>query len=196
VLRLEHGVTACAGRWCAPASSDDDAVLRRARAPVLDVGCGPGRHVLALAERGTLAMGIDLTPHAVALARRRGAPVLERSVFARVPGAGRWRTALLLDGNLGIGADPVALLRRIATLLAPEGRVLVELDAAGSHAVHTTARLELDGVVGPWFPWGHVAVHDVAPVAAASGMAVCDQWSSGTRAFAELRVTRRDPDGS
>jgi hypothetical protein len=25
---------------------------------------------------------------------------------------------------------------------------------------------------------------------------VCDQWSSGTRAFAELRVTRRDPDGS
>ena len=60
------------------------------------------------------------------LARDKGAPVLERSVFDRIPGVGRWATALLLDGNLGIGADPIALLARVFTLLRPGGEVLVE----------------------------------------------------------------------
>ena len=36
----------------------------------------------------------------------RGVNVLERSVFAGVPGQGRWRSVLLLDGNIGIGGDP------------------------------------------------------------------------------------------
>ena len=40
----------------------DEAVLDRAQAPVLDVGCGPGRHVLALARRGHLALGVDIAP--------------------------------------------------------------------------------------------------------------------------------------
>ena len=89
-------------RWFEPLTHEDDAVLARAAGPVLDVGCGPGRHVLALAERGIVALGIDITPAALDLARSRGAPVLARSVFERVPGTGRWSSALLLDGNLGI----------------------------------------------------------------------------------------------
>lgn len=36
---------------------------------VLDVGCGPGRHSLSLARRGIEAVGIDLSPEFVALAR-------------------------------------------------------------------------------------------------------------------------------
>lgn len=35
---------------------------------VLDVGCGPGRHALALAERGFRVHGVDLSPNFVALA--------------------------------------------------------------------------------------------------------------------------------
>ena len=83
--------------------------------PVLDVGCGPGRLVLGLAQRGTVALGVDPAPAAVALARSRGAPVLQRSVFDPLPGQGRWRTVLLADGNIGIGGDPepaAAPLRR------------------------------------------------------------------------------------
>src|SRR5205823_333854 len=89
-----------------------EAQRRRLRAvgPVLDVGCGPGRHVLALARRGVLAVGVDVTPAAVRYARARGAPVFRGSVFAAVPGVGHWRTALLLDGNIGIGGRPVVLL--------------------------------------------------------------------------------------
>ena len=40
---------------------------------------------------------------------------LQASVFDRLPGAGRWGTALLLDGNIGIGGRPTALLDAAGT---------------------------------------------------------------------------------
>jgi SAM-dependent methyltransferase len=191
-LRLPSGehLSAGAGRWCGPLTSDDDELLARAAPPVLDIGCGPGRHVLALAERGKIALGIDLTPPVVALARRRGAPVLHRSVFARVPGAGRWRTALLLDGNVGIGGDPVGLLRRVAALLCRDGAALVELEPPGRAGRVTTARLELDGSSGPWFPWTQLSIEELAGVATSSQMIVTETWRRGSRWFAELRKPR------
>ena len=42
-------------RWLSPAAPEDDEVLARAQPAVLDVGCGPGRHVLALVRRGRVA---------------------------------------------------------------------------------------------------------------------------------------------
>ena len=98
-------------RWMAPADQVDEALLDRAIGPVLDVGCGPGRHVSSLLGRGTVAMGIDTSPTAVRLARERGARVAHQSVFDAVPDAGMWRCALLLDGSIGIGGDPEGLLR-------------------------------------------------------------------------------------
>ena len=53
---------------------------------------------------------------------------------ARCPTPGRWRSALLLDGNIGIGGRPARLLARIASLLAPGGAILVEL--AGPDTSH------------------------------------------------------------
>jgi SAM-dependent methyltransferase len=185
-LRSSDGAVTAGEQWCRSLDHVDIAVLDRAISPVLDIGCGPGRHVLALAERGALALGIDLTPHAVTLARDRGASVLERCVFGQLPGTGRWRTALLLDGNIGIGADAVGLLRRIATLLCADGRVLVELAPSGRTGRPTTARLELDGVDGPWFPWTSVGVDEIGDVAAATGFAVCERWRDGDRHFAQL----------
>ena len=38
----------------------------------------------------------------------RGATVLQRDIFGPLPGEGRWGTALLFDGNVGIGGDPAA----------------------------------------------------------------------------------------
>ncbi len=53
-------------------------------------------------------------------------------MFAPLPGEGRWGTALLADGNIGIGGDPVALLRRLREVLDPRGRIVVELAAPGT----------------------------------------------------------------
>ncbi|HWT93194.1 MAG TPA: hypothetical protein VN238_09380, partial [Solirubrobacteraceae bacterium] len=62
VLRWENGsVTPLAlGLWAAEAAPADLALLTRAHEPVLDVGCGPGRHVAALGVQGTTALGIDV----------------------------------------------------------------------------------------------------------------------------------------
>jgi uncharacterized protein len=73
----------------------------------------------------------DVAPVAVTFTRQRGAIALRRNVFAHVPGKGRWPTALLIDGNIGISGDVVRLLRRMASLLAHGGRLLVEADPQG-----------------------------------------------------------------
>src|SRR5207244_1451802 len=87
-------------RWRGEATAADAAALAWAEGPVLDVGCGPGRHVAALAAAGVTALGLDPATAAVAAARARGVRAVRGSVFGPVPAAGQWRTALLLDGNI------------------------------------------------------------------------------------------------
>ena len=50
----------------------------------------------------------------------RGAPALCRSVFDPLPAEGRWAAVLALDGNIGIGGDPVAFLDRMRHLTMEE----------------------------------------------------------------------------
>jgi SAM-dependent methyltransferase len=176
-----------AHHWLGPLTVEDDAVLARAVPPVLDVGCGPGRHVLALAERGMVVLGIDITPAALDLARRRGAPVLARSVFERIPAAGRWASALLLDGNAGIGGDPATLFARVASLLHPRGTLLVELEPPGTRQDADIVRFDIGGVEGPWFAWTAVVPDDVGTHAAAAGLQIEDVWRTGSRWFGSLR---------
>ena len=173
-------------RWLMPPSPADHRLLARVAGPVLDVGCGPARHVLALAQAGIVALGIDCSPPAITIARRRGAPVLHRSIFDRVPGAGRWGTALLLDGNVGIGGCPVTLLRRVTSLLRADGRILLELQAGRGTADVEHVRFELGCHAGPWFPWAHVGVDDLDDLADRAELTIRDRWRDTGRWFAWL----------
>lgn len=173
VLRAEDGTALPLdpARWHAEPSPGEEALLGALAAPVLDVGCGPGRLVLWLARRGSMALGVDPAPAAVTLARGRGAAVLQRSVFDPLPGAGRWRTILLADGNIGIGGDPVRLLRRCRELLAPGGSVVVEVEAAAQAGWRRyTVRLERGARSGPWFPWAVVDADAIARLAQRAGL--------------------------
>ena len=131
VIRFRDGTTRLASvdRWVDEADDVDECVLAALPGPVLDVGCGPGRHLHALARRGVFGLGVDICDVAVDLARGAGANAMVGSIFGDVPGAGRWRSALLLDGNIGIGGRPARLLRRVTELLAPGAMLLVELAA-------------------------------------------------------------------
>jgi SAM-dependent methyltransferase len=175
-------------RWHDDATAAEARLLAGLSGPVLDVGCGPGRLVVDLIRRGTPALGIDPAPAAVELARRRGAPVLQRSVFDSVPGHGRWATLLLLDGNIGIGGDPVRLLSRCRALCGPGGTVLAELEPPGTGLVHHRARLERGGRHGPWFPWTVLGVDALPAVARAAGLHVTEvvHASDERRWFARL----------
>lgn len=173
-------------RWTDEATPAERDLLARSVAPVIDLGCGPGRHVVALAARGVPALGVDVSPAALGHARRRGATVLERSVFEPLPGSGRWGSALLLDGNIGIGGDPARLLARAADLLGPAGRLLVEVGAPGTPSVQLTVRVEAGGRHGPWFDWSLVAAEEIHALATAAGWTVSDVWSAESRWFAQL----------
>ncbi len=173
-------------RWFAPVDRHDRSVLERAVAPVIDVGCGPGRHLAALCGRGLVALGVDVAPTAVRVARAKGAPVLQRSVFDRLPGEGRWRSVLLLDGSIGIGGCPARLLRRISQLISPSGQVLVEVERPGAPSQSMTVRLERGSDVGPWFPWATVGITDLSSLASRNGCDLKDGWRSGNRWFGRL----------
>jgi SAM-dependent methyltransferase len=174
-------------RWVGAADAGDAAVLALAEPAVLDLGCGPGRHLAALRADGKPGLGVDLSPVAVRLARRRGAAAVPGDVFGSVPWAGRWRTALLLDGNIGIGGAPVLLLRRTRELLAPGGEALVELDPPGAPTLRTRLRLEAPGVVSEWFAWARVGTDGIAALAADAGLIVDDTLCAGGRWLARLR---------
>jgi SAM-dependent methyltransferase len=159
-------------RWHAPASEAEGRFLAALVGPVLDVGCGPGRVLDALARRRVAVLGVDPSPTAVALARQRGAAVLQRSVFDALPGTGRWETVLLLDGNVGIGGDPRRLLRRCGALVRPGGEVVVEVEPPGTGWRRCRARLERDSERSPWFPWAIVGCDAIGAVADAASLEV------------------------
>ncbi len=186
VLRGEDGLarSVAADRWFGIAEPAEQRALDAVCGPALDIGCGPGRHVLALAERGVPTLGIDITEHALAHARARGVPVLSRCVFGPLPGRGRWRSALLLDGNLGIGGDPVQLLLRVRELLAGHGRILVEVEPPGHATDLGLVRFEIADTVGPWFEWASVNADQLDDVAARADCRVEQLWCDDDRWFA------------
>lgn len=174
--------------WRAPANAVDIAVLEGVEGPLLDVGCGPGRMVRAAEERGMAALGIDISGVAAAHAAADGSRVLRRSVFDRLPLEGSWRTVLLLDGNIGIGGDPRALLLRCAELVAPDGVLIVEVDADPDlHECAVFTAIGEDGHESGAFPWARLGSAALARVAMECGMVLGDSWAGGDRRFDLLR---------
>ncbi|WP_046563501.1 methyltransferase domain-containing protein [Micromonospora sp. HK10] len=173
-------------RWHGTAEAAILAVVARCAGPTLDLGCGPGRLTQALTGAGVTTVGVDVSARAVALTRARGAVAVQADLFDPLPAEGRWRHAVLLDGNIGIGGDPAALLRRCRALLRPAGSVLVELDPPGSGAWRGQARVVSGRRRGPSFRWARLDTRAVPEVAAAAGLTVREVYPAGRRWFAEL----------
>lgn len=187
LLRLPDGrvLPLPVARWAGPVDGADETLLARAEGPVLDVGCGPGRLTAALHERGVDVLGLELVPEVPVLARRAGAPLVVGDVFGPVPRTGAWRTVLLADGNVGIGGDAVRLLRRVRRLLAPGGRVLVELHP-GPTAPTGPVRLETLGTTSAWFSWALLGKAGLPAVVQDAGLSVDETWSEQGRDFTAL----------
>ncbi|MFJ2817171.1 class I SAM-dependent methyltransferase [Streptomyces sp. NPDC087294] len=176
-------------RWCAHADPVDLDALDRCEGAVLDVGCGPGRLVAALAARGRTALGIDVSEAAVQHAVGLGGQALRRSVFDSLPGEGRWGTVLLMDGNVGIGGDPRALLRRTAGLLCPGGLLIAEtapVDIDERAEVQVVDVAHGDGPDGT-FPWARLGTPALLRHARRARWRAVGQWTAGGRCFVALR---------
>lgn len=175
------------GRQASRAEAHFDAtVLAMCDGPTIDLGCGPGRLVASLAQRGIPALGVDLSATAIGLARSSGAPALRRDLFDPLPGTGRWHNVLLADGNVGLGGDPWRVLRRSAELLRHGGHCLAEFDPKAAGVKVDWIRLETRTTVGPWFRWAWVGVDVAAELAADVGLTVDGIHTIGDRVVAAL----------
>ncbi|MCC6496115.1 MAG: class I SAM-dependent methyltransferase [Propionibacteriaceae bacterium] len=174
--------------WSSDQLPGDRGLLDRCLGRTLDLGCGPGRLTAALLAGHVLALGVDVSKEAVALARARGAAALQRDVFGPLPREGCWQHILLADGNIGIGGDPIRLLARCRELLDQTGTVLVDLQGTGAHLRTDRLRLRVGELASDWFHWSSLPTGALRAVAAAAGFSVVEVWRSAGRWQAELRV--------
>ena len=190
-----------------------DALGLRAGDRVLDVGCGPGRHSLALAARGIHAHGVDLSPDFVALAAESanaaGVPATFEVLDVREIATDGGYDALicLCQGGFGLlrGEEDADLLRRFHDALRPGGRLALtafsayfavrhleeaETFDAASGVVHEKAVLRgPDGSSGEHDLWTTVFTpRELVLLAQCAGLAV-----DGLHGVAPGRYARASP---
>ena len=101
------------------------------RGPVLDVGCGPGRHLHALARRGVFGLGVDLSPvGGRAGARRRRAARSSARSSTSCPGPVTGAARCCWTATSGSAAIPRGCCDGSAGCWRLRGAALVELRAA------------------------------------------------------------------
>lgn len=97
---------------------------------VLDIGCGPGRHALYLQSQGFDVTGVDVSPLAIEVCRRRGLKKAEVRPITQVSAKlGTFETILMLGNNFGLfGSFRRAkwLLRRFHAMTGPQARIIAE----------------------------------------------------------------------
>ncbi|MFW5830584.1 MAG: class I SAM-dependent methyltransferase [Planctomycetota bacterium] len=114
---------------------------------LLDVGCGSGDHLAAVADRVAHAEGIDPEAGMVALARERHPGLSVGQAGAETPPAGPWQRIMLLGNVFGCLPDPAVALRLLAKELSPDGSLLIQVPdrAAEVPPTRAVARHAADG---------------------------------------------------
>jgi len=110
---------------------------------VVDIACGPGLLLPALAARAASVVGVDFTPEVLELARKRLPAAttnvaLARGVAEQLPFRDGAFDAAVLRLALHHVEEPVTVLREVHRLLRPGGRVAV-LDILTSADEETAA---------------------------------------------------------
>ncbi len=153
----------------------EKAAIKHAKGRVLDIGCGAGRHGIYLQEKGFDVTGMDNSPLAVKVSRKRGLKnVIELPIEKISKKTGRFDTILMLGHNFGLFQTPKklkALLKRMDSMTPPDGIIIAEsLDPyrtpgreeeayrqsnikRGRLPGNTRMRIMIKQVMGEWFDY-------------------------------------------
>lgn len=133
--------------------------------PLLDAGCGTGRHLLSLRRRGWPIVGVDLSPAMLTAAsthlmKTDATTVLVCGDLRALPFGLGFAGILCMDSPLALlceDDDMMAALRGFQRVLRPGGVLVAEVyDYVGSLG---------EAEIAPWTgrfpaPWGHIIVHE------------------------------------
>ena len=132
---------------------------------VLDVACGAGKLVRAIAPRVARAVGVDLSPGMIEEARRRTdreTPAASGRIeflvgpSDRLPFADGEFTALITTTAFHHFPDPAGSVREMARVLAPGGRIVI------GDSVRDRPAARFGDAVLRRFEKGHVGLQDMA----------------------------------
>ena len=174
--------------------------MRFVRGRVLDIGCGPGRVCLHLQERGLDAVGIDVSPGAIEVCRRRGVRDARLLGIDDVDESlGRLDTIVMLGNNFGLfgsAAKARRLLRRFHRLTTERGRIVAETrdvtqtDDPGHLAYQARnrergrmsgqirIRVRYRDLATPWFDYLMVSLDELRELAEPAGWTVARMLDS------------------
>jgi SAM-dependent methyltransferase len=109
-------------------SAAEQQAMTHVRGRVLDIGCGAGRHALYLQDQGFDVYGIDNSPGALEVCRRRGLTRTSLMPLTRVSRKlGVFDTVLMMGNNFGLVGTPKRarwFLRRLKGMTGPEARII------------------------------------------------------------------------
>lgn len=111
--------------------SEQKRAMQHVRGRVLDIGCGAGSHSLYLqGKKDVDVVGIDVSPGAVEVCRRRGVRDVRQLSIAQVNASlGTFETILMLGNNFGLLENAESARRTLTRFLAltsPKARIIAE----------------------------------------------------------------------
>jgi SAM-dependent methyltransferase len=110
--------------WHRIAGNYTDRLIARATGSVLDVGCGYGKFLLPLKQRGCEVHGVEVNPRCVDFCRAAGIKVFCGTLeHANLPDS--FVDSVILSQVLEHVRSPIQTLREIHRVLKPRGRVFV-----------------------------------------------------------------------
>lgn len=144
---------------------------------VLDVGCGPGRHAVALAAKGLEVVGVDLSADFIAVARDRASQAGVRVAFfemdaLQMPFADEFDAVIsICEGAFSLGLDDLGILKRMAAATRPGKRLAV----AGVNLLYVLTHMRESGEFDP----GSMLFKETVDVIGADGQKESfEMWNS------------------
>jgi SAM-dependent methyltransferase len=183
-------------------ASHQKKAIRFARGRILEIGCGAGRFLLYLKRKGHKVAGIDISPLAVRVCRKRGLRTVHvRSITQIGKDMGIFDTIIMFGNNFGLFASRKRarwLLRRMYHMTSAAARIIVEsldtYDTANpedlAYHAYNRRRGRLAGQLRlrvrykiyktPWFDYLIVSPDEMRDIVAGTGWTVARIIESST----------------
>jgi len=177
--------------------------MRYVRGRVLDIGCGAGRHSLHLQEKGHDVVGIDNSPLAIEVCKKRGLRDARVIPITQISSSlGIFDTVIMFGNNFGLFGTPERakrLLKRFHKVTSKQGRIIAVFAdpyttdnpvhlayhaanrAKGRISGQGKIRVRYKQYASPWFNWLFVSKKEMESILEGTGWVVSRYIDSDIR---------------